>query len=76
MNFPWQEILTALILAGAIWWLLRKYIFKKKPVKGVGAQECAPCSTGSCEGCAVMELKKEIEEKRSAAADPGKSSGQ
>ncbi|HRZ42177.1 MAG TPA: hypothetical protein P5228_05685 [Bacteroidales bacterium] len=61
MHLPWQEIITSLILAGAIFWLLRKYVFKRKPVKGAGASECAPCSTGSCDGCAVMELKKEIE---------------
>jgi hypothetical protein len=64
MNLPWQEILTSLILAGAIFWLLRKYVFKKKPAKGAGAQECAPCSTGSCDGCAVMDLKKEIEARK------------
>jgi hypothetical protein len=58
MHIAWQEIITSLILAGAIFWLLRKYVLKKKPVKGAGETECNPCSTGSCEGCAVMELKK------------------
>jgi hypothetical protein len=61
MIHHWQEILTLGIVAVAVWWLLRKYFFKSKPVKGAGDATCAPCSTGSCDSCAVMDLKKEIE---------------
>jgi len=57
----WQEFFTLGIVALAVGLLLRKYLFKPKPVKGAGDTACAPCSTGSCDGCAVMDLKKEID---------------
>jgi len=60
----WQEIVTFVILGTAVFFLARRYFFPAGKVKGAGAEECAPCSTGSCNGCAVMDLKKEIEMKR------------
>lgn len=60
----WQEILTLIIVALAVWFLLKRYVFKPAPVKGAGAEACAPCSLGSCDGCAVMDLKKEIDAAR------------
>jgi hypothetical protein len=57
----WQEIATFVILGTAVFFLARRYFFPPRRVKGAGADECAPCSTGSCDGCAIMDLKKEID---------------
>jgi hypothetical protein len=64
MQIPWQEIITFIIVGIALWFLMKRYFFRKKPVKGAGEAACEPCSTGSCDSCAVMDLKNEIEDKR------------
>ncbi len=66
MKTYWQEILTFVIVGVAVYYLLRRYLFPPKN-KGVGAAACEPCSTASCEGCAVLDLKEEIAMKRDAA---------
>jgi hypothetical protein len=64
MQIPWQEIITLAIVGVAVWYLLKRYFFRKRPVKGAGEAACDPCSTGSCDSCAVMDLKREIDEKQ------------
>jgi hypothetical protein len=67
----WQEIIALGIVAVAVWTLLRRYLFKSKPVKGAGAEACAPCSTGSCDGCAVMEEHTRAGEESPVQEDHG-----
>ena len=64
MQITWQEILTFIIIGIALFFLARRYFFPKKKVRGSGAEECGPCNISSCEGCTLMDLKKDIEAKR------------
>lgn len=52
----WQEIITYIIIAIAVFLASRKLYFKwKKP------DDCNGCSTDSCAACGLADLKKDME---------------
>ncbi len=64
MDVWWQEVVTFLILGAVVWFLVKRYFFRKKPAREAGEGACGLCSSDSCSSCAVMYLKREIELKR------------
>lgn len=66
----WQTVITGLILAAAvIYSVIRLYRYFTDPLR-----KCRGCSK-ECEGCALEDLKREVERKRQDSEEKDKGSG-
>ncbi|MEA3505464.1 MAG: FeoB-associated Cys-rich membrane protein [Bacteroidota bacterium] len=53
-----QTIIVAIIIVIALFFAIKKIIRKvKKPIS------CDSCTSSKCDGCPILDLKKEIENK-------------